>query len=371
MHSDIFYAVALSQTANVGGLVMKQLIAYCGSPEEVFKKTKVQLMKIPGIGETIAKNVKAIDLKKTEKILADAERYHINILYYQHDNYPIRLKHIYDNPCILFTKGDLGLNAPKMLSIVGTRDATVYGKEIAQNIISELEKDIVIVSGMALGIDYEAHKNALDFELKTLGIMANGLDIIYPADHSKLARSILENGGSLMSEYPLGTKPNPKQFPARNRVIAGIADATLVIEAAEKGGALITAEMANSYNKEVFAVPGNINHKFSRGCNQLIKNQKAQLITSGIELMEYMNWQTNGTSPSKTKKTISIEELNLEPKEEKIVAALAETSGGLIIDELGWKTQTSVNELASNLLTLELKGIVKCMPGKKYTLSLH
>lgn len=370
MDTTIFYAVALSQAANVGGLVMKQLIAYCGSPEEVFKKSKAQLKKIPGIGETIAENIKKAPLSKAEKIIKDAESNNIRILYYQNDDYPQRLKTIYDNPCILYLKGNIDVNTEKTLSIVGTRNATSYGKEATRLLIEELSPDVQIISGMAYGIDYEAHKNALNAGMSTLGIMANGLDIVYPSDHTKLAHKILENEGGLMSEYPLGTKPNPKQFPARNRIIAGISATTLVVEAAEKGGALITAEMANSYNKEVFTIPGNINNNFSKGCNQLIRDQKAQLITNGRELMEFMGWETGETPKSTNKKPLNLDELPLEAKERKVVEALIDVEKGMILDEIGWKTQTHINELASSLLNLELKGIIKCLPGKKYTLAI-
>ncbi|UII19303.1 DNA-processing protein DprA [Fulvivirga ligni] len=354
--------LALNFIPGIGSYSIKQLVSYAGSASNVFQLTKSRLLKIPGIGKVTSEAIlNNKPLEKAEQELKRAEQANIKILLYTDAEFPKRLKQINDAPSLLYYKGNSDLNTSKIVAIVGTRNASEYGKEVTQTIIEKLKQhNTLIVSGLAYGIDIQAHKHALKNNLPTIGVMASGVNIVYPALHKQVAIDMTEKGG-LISEHPLDTKPEPHRFPARNRIIAGMSDAIIIVEAAKKGGALITAEIANSYNKDVFAVPGKIADKYSQGCNNLIKSNKAHLMT-GVEDLEYiMNWQLDDEVPETV---IDLE--NLSKEERQVILELKNENNSILIDNLSWKTNIPVNQLSSILLSLEFQGLVKTLPGKRY-----
>ncbi len=367
MDNEKLYQVSLSMIPGVGDIIAKTLVSYCGSAAEVFKKNKSQLSKIPGIGTVNAERILAFrDFVSAESEINKCEKLQVHILFFTDKNYPKKLKHAPDSPTLLYYKGSANLNNPKTVAIVGTRKSTSYGREFTESIVEHLvAHQALIVSGLAYGIDIHAHKAALKYGLDTIGVMASGLDIIYPSMHRGTAMEMLQQGG-LLTEFKIGEKPEAHNFPSRNRIIAGMSDVTIVVEAAEKGGALITAEIANSYSRDVFALPGDVHNKYSRGCNNLIKQNKANLIT-GIKDIEYiMNWQPQSDTVSSEDKYYDYSKLTEEEK--VIIETLTLNKEGMVIDELSWKSQIPLNKLASQLLNLEFSGIVKTLPGKKYRL---
>ncbi len=356
--------LALHFIDGIGSYLIKQLISYCGSAEQVFKTPKGKLLKIPGIGAKTAESVRtARPHHLAENEFRKAEKENVEILFFTDKQFPSRLKTIEDAPSLLYLKGNINLQQVKTVGIVGTRQATLYGREMVEKIIEKLiPHQPIIISGLAYGIDIHAHKQALKNNLSTIGIMGSGMDIIYPAAHKETANKMQDSGG-LITENHFGTKPDAHNFPARNRIIAGLSDALIVIEAAEKGGALITAEIANSYNKDVFAVPGNIGQTYSEGCNKLIRTNKANLLTSVKDLEYIMNW----TAEQNNNKPLTLfDTADFEPNEKKIVELLRDKKGPLTIDELSWKSKIQPSELASILLGLEFKNIIQSLPGKMY-----
>jgi DNA processing protein len=360
--------LALHNTAGIGDYLLKQLVSYCGSAEQVFKTPKGKLLKIPGVGEVTAESIRTgKTFERAEKEIAKAEKSNTEILFYTDKKYPKRLKQIEDAPTLLYFQGNANLNHGKMVAIVGTRKATSYGKEIVEQIVKELAPhQPLIISGLAYGIDIQAHKQALKNDLPTLGVMGSGMDVIYPSAHKETAMKMIEHGG-LLTENSFGTKPDAHNFPARNRIIAGLCDALIVVEAAEKGGALITAEIANTYNKDVFAVPGSIGETYSEGCNKLIRTNKANLYSSIKDLEYIMNWSVENPETKKIKPA-SIYLTQFEPDEQTVIKVLQEKNAPVMIDELTIKTSLSPSILASLLLTLEFKNIVKSLPGKMFSL---
>lgn len=365
MDQERLALLALHFIPGVGDYLVRQLISYTGSAERVFQLPKGKLLKIPGVGP---KTVEAIQngkpFDRAEKEIRRAEKEEVNILFYTDKVYPTRLKQIPDAPSLIYTKGNLDTEAEKIVGIVGTRKATAYGKERVDELVSSLVSHrALIVSGLAYGIDIQAHKAALACGLPTVAVMGSGMDIIYPAAHKETARKMLTHGG-LITENPFGTKPDAHNFPQRNRIIAGLCDALVVVEAAAKGGALITAEIANSYNRDVFAFPGSVGVTYSEGCNNLIKTNRAHLLTSVKDIEYIMNWSP--TQPSKKRKPVLALE-GLDEHEKLVVNQLLKKNPDSI-DELSWKTNLSVSLLASVLLNLEFKNIIKSLPGKQYQL---
>lgn len=359
--------LALHFIPGLGDYLVRQVVSYCGSAEKVFKTPKGKLLKIPGVGAVTAEAIlNGKPFQQAEKELIKAEKESVELLFFTDKKYPSRLKNIPDAPSILYTKGNTDFENPKVVAIVGTRQATSYGKERVEEIVKELvPHGALIVSGLAYGVDIHAHKQALKHGLPTLGVMGSGMDIIYPSAHEETVVKMLDQGG-LATENPFGTKPDAHNFPERNRIIAGLCDALVVVEAAVKGGALITAEIANSYNKDVFAFPGGIGETYSSGCNNLIKTNKANLLTSVKDLEYIMNWDP-ATSPKKVKPSLSLSEFD--EFEQVVLKILIEKKAPVLIDEVSWKSNLPVSQLASVLLGLEFKGIVKSLPGKQYTLS--
>lgn len=366
MSSEKFYQVALSLIPGIGSVLTKQLISYCGSAADVFKSNKSKLSKIPGIGEKNAASIIENEpFSAAEQELKKSEKQGIKILFYTDPEYPSRLKPIADAPPLLYCKGNFDFNVEKVVAIVGTRKATEYGKEAIEQLMPGLAKhNPLVVSGLAYGIDIYAHRSALKHKIPTIGVLASGLNIIYPAVHKDTATYMLENGG-LVSENRLDTKPDYHTFPERNRIIAGLADVTLVIEAANKGGALITASLANSYKKKLFAVPGNISNPYSEGCNELIKSGKADILTKIEDLERIMKWKAG----EKVEKKETVIPEGLSKEEHSLVKVLESNNNELVIDELSWKSQVPVGKLASLLLQMEFKGYVKSLPGKRFRLN--
>lgn len=370
MTNEKFYQIAVTEIPGIGHYLTKQLISYCGSPEAVFKETKGKLLRVPGIGEKSADAIVNATpvFQKTEHLYKRALQLDADILFYTDEAYPRSLKILDDAPCILYYKGSTDLNHNRMISIVGTRNATNYGIETVQQLVKELAPyNICIVSGLAYGIDIAVHKAALKHNIPTIGVMANGIDMIYPSVHTSTAR-MMETCGGLLSENTFGKKPDAPQFPMRNRIIAGMTAGTIVVEAADKGGALITAELANEYNREVMAVPGNIRQRYSMGCNTLIQHHKAHMIISGNDIAELLNWDVgqSGIAPK-----INFDELleGFSGDEKKVILALTDYDS-LKMDAISRMTRLSVNELASVLLNLEFQGHVKALPGRAYKLSV-
>lgn len=356
--------LSLHFTPGIGDFLVKQLVSYCGSAEQVFKTAKGKLLKIPGVGEVSAEAIKnGNSFQKAEREFKKAEKEETEIIFFIDKAYPQRLKLIEDAPSILYYKGNQSLNPIKSVGIVGTRQATEYGKELVDKICRDLAPhQPLIVSGLAYGIDIQAHKYALQYGLPTIGIMGSGMDVIYPAAHKDTARKMISQGG-LLTENHFGTKPDAHNFPARNRIIAGLCDALIVVEAAEKGGALITADIANSYNKDVFAIPGNIGSQYSEGCNKLIKTNRANLFNSVKDLEYIMNWSSDAPT--------SLPALNLssfEPDEQTVIQILKAKKTPMMVDELSIRSSLNPSKLASILLTLEFKNIVKSLPGKLFAL---
>jgi len=337
-----------------------------GSAENIFKSTKHKLSKVPGIGEITANAIlKFNQFDQAEEELKKCESHQIKLLFLTDDDYPKRLRDCIDAPVLLYSKGNVDLNHSKILSIVGTRQATSYGREFIEQFFNQIAPHKpVIVSGLAYGIDIMAHAEAIKNNLPTVAVMASGMDLVYPSSHRKYVIQMLENGG-VVTEYKIGVSPEAHNFPSRNRIIAGLADATIVVEASEKGGALITAEIANNYNREVFAVPGNVNQTYSQGCNNLIKIHKANILTSARDIEYYLNWEVGKVNEIADAADMKwMDELISEEKQ--IIKTILDNQNNILIDDLSWKTQIPLNFIATHLLNLEFKGIVKSLPGKRY-----
>lgn len=359
----LVYQLALTQIKGVGNTLAKQLIDHCGSAEEVFRSSKKQLMLIPGIGERVAGNILHKEvMNAVEKEVAFIDKHKIKVLFWSEPEYPVKLKQCIDAPVLLYFKGNANLQTKKVISIVGTRNASDYGKSICEEFVASFrQEEVLVVSGLAHGIDSFAHEACLKNQIATVGVLGHGLDRIYPAINRTLATDMLKNGG-LLTEYPSGTNPDRQNFPSRNRIIAGLADVTVVVEATIKGGALITAEIANAYNRDVCAFPGDIKRQSSSGCNHLIKTHRAHLISSAKDLAYLMNWDL--TSEKKEEKQLSLE-IILNP-EEKHVFDIVKESGSIGIDALAYKTNLTQSKLAILLLELEMKGVLIALPGKMY-----
>lgn len=358
--------LALHFLPNIGDHLIRQLVSYCGSAERVFKMPKGKLMAVPGIGEVTASAIaEGQSFRKAEAEAIKAARQDVKLLFYSDKEYPSRLKSIHDAPSLLYVKGSANLNSGKIVGIVGSRNATAYGRQCVGQLVHGLvPHGALILSGLAYGIDIMAHREALRCDLPTVGVLGSGIDVIYPAAHKDTARKMIESG-ALITENPFGAKPDAHNFPARNRIIAGLCDALIVVEAALKGGALITAEIANSYNKDVFAFPGRIGESYSEGCNHLIKTNKANLLTSVKDIEYLMNWKP-GESIAPEESEYDAAEYTED--ERTLLTIMKEKKRNLPLDELSWMSGFSVSRTASLLLTLEFKGVVQALPGKMFGL---
>jgi DNA processing protein len=361
-HEDLLYVLALLKVEGVGDIVAKKLLSHCGEPALIFKTKDSQLTSIDGIGSILLKKLKDKTIfQKAEAELKFIEKNNITVSFFQEENYPERLKHCIDSPVLLFSSGAINLKKRKIISIVGTRQITSYGVEFCRNLIADLAPlNPVIVSGFAYGVDIVAHLAALENKLQTIGVVAHGLNQIYPKAHKKYVSRMEENGGFL-TEFWSTSNPDKENFVRRNRIVAGISEATIVIESADKGGSLITANMANEYNRDVFAVPGRTSDKYSQGCNNLIKTQKANLLTSAADLIYNLNWDLETSTPPIQKKLF----VSLDENEQKIYDFL-QKNGKELLDIIALECDFPIFKISGILLNMELKGVVRPLPGKLF-----
>lgn len=359
---ELFYLLALLKVEGVGDIMAKKLLTHCGSAEAVFKTKTVQIAGIDGVGSVLLKNLKDKTVfekagRELEFIRADQ----INACYFQDENYPERLKHCIDSPVLIFTSGNIDLKNKKMISIVGTRQITSYGIDFCRKLIEDLVPlDPVIVSGFAYGVDIVAHQLAMENNLQTIGVLAHGLNQIYPKTHKRYISKMEEKGG-FITEFWSSSNPDKEKFVRRNRIVAGMTEATIVIESADKGGSLITANLANDYNREVFAVPGRVTDRYSQGCNNLIKTQKANVLTSAADLIYGLNWDLE-SKPKSIQRQLFVE---LAPDEEIIYNFLIK-SGKELLDIIALECNFPIFKISGILLNMELKGLIRPLPGKMF-----
>jgi DNA processing protein len=362
---EYVYSLALSFVPNIGCVRAKQIIAQLGSAEAFFKEKPKNLRKISGLSNhKLTRNLLDYAVGEAEKIVNLACRENQRVFHYLDNEYPRRLKQLDDAPLILFGKGKLELNPKRSLGIVGTRNATHYGRQVCEDIIEVIaDKNIDVISGLAMGIDGIAHKECVLRNVPTIGILGHGLDMLYPYQHRKLASDMLEQGG-LLTEFPHGTKPDACNFPMRNRIVAGMIDALVVVESDTQGGSLITCNLANDYGKDVFAVPGPIYSKYSRGCHKIIADNKAHVFSGTDEFLKFMSWEEN-----KQKQLVQLNMLQEMEESEKAVFNFIKERKQASIDVLSVVHQIPQGQLSSLLLTMEIAGFLKSLPGKFYALS--
>lgn len=369
MEKDLRFKIALTFAEGVGGIVFRHLVSHFGSAEAVLGASTERLMKVSGIGVKMAGQIRNSRqfIDRADGIIRKAENQGVHILSYQADAYPQRLKSLYDCPPILYTKGNANFNAARAIGVVGTRNATDAGKVITHKLVEGLRGlNVTVVSGLAYGIDMEAHRAAMLCGLPTIAVLANGIDVVYPAVHKKYIPEILGNGG-LVTENTFGAEPIRQQFLARNRIIAGLSDVVIVVESAAKGGSLVTAEFANNYHREVFAVPGAIDSKFSEGTNALIKRNKAQIYTGVRDIIEQLNWDIENPKAKATQVEKMVDWSRFSDEESRVLRLLHEKTE-MQIDNLSFESNVPLNRLASLLLNLEFQDLVKALPGKKFRL---
>lgn len=361
----LLYQIAMTLIPGIGDILGKKLVMMCGSAEAVFREPKRILQKVRGIGEILSQSVGNREIfRRAEREMKFIRRFGITPLFFQDADYPRRLSHCVDAPLLLFYKGSADLNADRTIGIVGTRSATAYGKGICRELVAGLTSQRpLIISGLAYGIDTCAHRMALEVEMPTVAVLGHGLDRIYPYSNTALAEKMMLHGG-LITEFLSGSNPDRENFPKRNRIIAGMCDALVVVEAARKGGALITADIANSYNRDVFAVPGRIGDPWSEGANFLIRVNKAHLYQSPENIEYIMGWRQPEKRAGIQRKIF----LEMSPDEELVVGYLEQvTQSG--IDEMMIHTGLGNSSISAALLNLEFEGIVKLLPGKIYKLT--
>ena len=367
MSEELLYQIGLTLMDGIGDVNAKALLAYCGSAKEVFKQKKSTLQKIPGIGEIYSKSVvssKSV-LNRAEEEIDFIQKYKIKPLFFSDNDYPSRLKFCSDSPVLLYFKGNANLNCEKIIGVVGTRRPSEYGRQKTEEFITELsDSGALIISGLAYGVDVLAHKLSLENDLPTVGVLGHGLDRIYPQSHDKIAKRMINNGG-LLTDFMSGTNPDAVNFPKRNRIVAGLCDALVVVESKRTGGSLITATIANSYNKDVFAFPGRAGDALAEGCNGLIKRNRAALIENAEDLLYAMQWLKEDKKANKSKQiplTLNLSE------EEKLIVNLFSNKNSIHVDEICQVLQLPVSKVSALLLQLEFTNLIKSRPGKLYEL---
>jgi DNA processing protein len=365
IEQEKIYLIALTKMPKVGPVLAKNLISYCGGVEAVFKETKKNMLKIPGIGQGFVDNWDPkFAIKEAEAELKFTQKNNITVLSYLSDDYPKRLSNFDSSPIVLYYKGTSNLNHHRTVAVVGTRQPSEYGRTMCDRLIAGLlPYNVLLVSGLAFGVDAAAHRKCVDVRIPTIGVLGHGLDRIYPAEHKQLSNKMIENGG-VLSEFPSGTNPDRENFPMRNRIIASMSDVVIVIESKRKGGSIITAEFANEYNKDVFAVPGPVTEELSEGCNKLIKQNKAHLIESAADIAYIMRWEEIDAGKVIQKQLF----VELDDVETIMVGHIRDNKE-LAIDALTYKMGMTPSEVSSLLLGLEFKGMIKTLPGKKYILA--
>lgn len=366
MPNELLYQVALTLIPHIGDVNAKALVNHFGSAEAIFRASKKEIDNLEGIGSVRAQSIKNFrDFSRAEEEIQFIKKYKIKPLFLTGKDYPQRLLNCYDSPPLLYYKGNADLNSSKIIAIVGTRNHHEYGKNVCEKLVEELlNEDVIIVSGLAFGIDSIAHKTAVKNNMKTVGVLAHGLDRVYPSQNASLAKQMVSCGG-LLTEFRSATIPDKQNFPGRNRIVAGISDAIVVIESGLKGGSLITAELGNGYNKDVFAIPGRVTDSKSEGCNYLIRNNKAALITCANDLLENLGWKQDKKPPAKRQRELFIEL----SKDEKIIVDILQVQEQVHIDDLYFKSKLSSSEVAQALLLLEMQGVISSLPGKIYKIT--
>lgn len=362
-NEELIALLKLQSIHGIGDVTLKKLIQTCGSAQQVLQESEIVLESIEGIGKSTAWAIKnKIDVQKAEHELEFILKNNIQAVSFKEENYPERLKHCYDGPVLLFTQGDIQWQNQKVISIVGTRNITNYGVEFCQKLVQDLLPfNPIIVSGFAFGVDITAHAAAIHHQLQTVGVLAHGMYDIFPKSNKKYAPKMLENGG-FITDFWSTVIPAPENFVKRNRIVAGISEATIVIESAEKGGSMITANLANDYSREVFAVPGRASDIHSQGCNKLIKTNKAHLLTDVADLVYMLNWDAKSAPSKPVQKQLFVD---LEPAEQKVYDYLNQ-QGKTLMDLISLECEIPIYKLSSMLLTMELKGLIKPLPGKLF-----
>lgn len=360
------YQIALTHITGVGVALTRNLMQIVGDEEQIFKESAKNLRKIQGISHRLINEIKSKEvLRKAEEELVFVSKNNLDLLFFTSPEYPERLTHCVDAPILLYVKGNSNLNYKKVVSVVGTRSATQQGYEVCNQFVKDLStkfSDILLVSGLAYGIDICAHRAALENSVPTAAVLAHGLDRIYPAVHRKTAIDMLD-AGALVTEFPSGTQPERFNFVRRNRIVAGLADALVVVESSSKGGSLITADIANSYYREVFAVPGRITDSASVGCNRLIASDRAILMQDIKGFVEHMGWDDSAKPQPKQRELF----LQLTETEERVFNALNNVES-THVNMLAIELDVPVSELFFTLLELEMKNVVKPLPGGVYKL---
>lgn len=367
MSQELLYQVALTQVPELGPVHSRLLIEHLGSALQVFKSSKKELSLVPGIGEIRAAQIKRYrQFEAAEKEIRFCQKHGIHPLFLSNPDYPQLLLHCCDAPVLLYYRGSIPLNHHRIVSIVGTRSNTTYGKQVTEKLIEELKPwQPLIISGLAFGIDAIAHKTALKQSLGTVGVLAHGFNTIYPSQHHALARELIEKGG-LLTEFGKDTAPDKHNFPRRNRIVAGVSHATIVIETAIKGGSMITANLACNYHRDVFAVPGKITDGKSTGCLQLIQQNKAILLTDAAQLAASMGWEEIKKPNAKMQNTLFP---SLSNEEQKVMSVMQEKNAPVSLDEICKQTTLTYNTVIAILLTLELYQLIISLPGKIYQLT--
>lgn len=362
MYSEQFYRLALQYQEGFGIVTIKRMVRLSGSATNLFTMPELWQSKM----NKHAKKIPCLCIndhirRMVDKELAIMDQEEIKLSFFTDSDYPYRLRNCNDSPISFYYKGNADFNVAHTLALVGTRNASDYGRDCVQKILSEMKgNNIVTISGLAYGIDTAAHERSLENHLKTIAVLGNGLQTIYPKVNGNLSRLIVDRGGALISEYPYSTPPDRVNFPRRNRIIAGMADAVLVVETGSKGGSMITAYIAHSYNRDVFALPGSVFDRLHDGCHELVRTNIAAIVTSGMQLIEMMGWETQ----HKIIQTSLFAELTDE--EEQIVSLIRENRE-ISLDQLSDKIpEFTPSKLAGKLLGLELKGVIACRPGKIY-----
>jgi DNA processing protein len=355
--------LTLQMTPNLGAVNLKNLIAYCGSPQAVLEEKSDKLQRIPGIGQKTVAGIGHVSQKMIDQEIAFLDRSNVKPLYFLNEDYPQRLKDLNDAPVMMFYKGQDVLNRPNVLGVVGTRKATAYGRDRCRELIAGLAQyQPVVISGLAHGIDEIAHYAALKQGLPTVAVLGHGLQMIYPAQNENLARRMQENGG-LLTEYNTQDLTVKDNFPARNRIIAGLLDGLIVVETGEKGGALITADVADSYNREVMAVPGRVGDPNAAGCHSLIKNHKAYLVEEPADVAYHLGWDMAEKHDQQRQEPSN--KVEQTPEEATILKLMADHDQ-LHIDQIAHHSGYEVSQINVILFNMELKGLVTALPGQMY-----
>lgn len=371
MEKDPLYHLALGKIPGIGPVYTRRLLHHFGEAKAVFQASVSTLLNVPGLGPKRARDIvrfKAFSDLEKEQVFLD--KYSIRSLFITDYNYPQRLLRCPDAPILLFFKGHADLNATRIISIIGTRSPSEYGRQTTEKFIKDIASfspGVLIISGLAYGVDAIAHKAALKHHLPTIGVLGHGLDQVYPREHTSLAREMLRTGG-LLTKFNISTAPDAYNFPIRNRIVAGLSDAVIVMETRSRGGSLLTVENALTYQRKIFAIPGRIADEKSAGCNTLIREGKARLLTDAAQLMEDMHWLPSAAPSGQTSLFPPAAESSTLTENERSVLALFSEKKTLSLTDILIHSRQEASMLAITLLNLELLGHISTLPGKMYRL---